>query len=186
MEIIKTYERTQSMDAETYFNSVYNATNQKLLQTIIIKTSNADDVEDIFQNVYQEFYLRILKKGYADIQFPLAFLKKITEKQLAQHYKRKAFKRDKETDIEGCEELLPMDNVDFDELIDMQDVIESARLVVKTMPLMSYKCFTLFYFYDMPICEIAAALKLSEDGVKSRLWRARNVVKQAIRGVLYE
>ena len=169
MEITEALGRTHRMDAETYFNQVYETTSRKLMQHIIIQTSNAADVDDIFQNVYHEFYSRILRKGFADISFPMAFLNAIAEKQLARHYRAKASKQQNETDLNSYDDLIPMADEDFAELISIRDALESARQAVREMPLESYKCFTLYYFYDMPVSEIATRLQLTKDGVKSRL-----------------
>lgn len=184
MEIAKTYERTRSkkMDTDSYFNAVYDETYTEILKLIVIRTSNADQVDDIFQNVYKSFYSRIIKKGYSDIKFPRAFLKKLAEKELSRHYKSKAIKREMETDLEGFDELVEPDAIPFVELMEQQETLEIIQNIVKRIPLLSYKSFMLFYCYDVSISTIANNLGISEENVKMRLYRARNAVRKGIEG----
>jgi RNA polymerase sigma-70 factor (ECF subfamily) len=184
MEITNTYERTRSqkMNVDAYFDSIYNDTRTEVLEFIVIKSSNADQVDDIFQNVYQSFYVRISRKGFGDIQNPCAFLIELAKKELAHHFKRGTLKREMETDLEGYDEAVDADEVSFVDLMEHKNALNRAQEIVRKMPLLSYKTFILYYFYDMSVSSISEQLELSEDSVKSRLWRARNMVRKGIKG----
>lgn len=188
MNVSETYERTQSrrMDIESYFNHIYSDTSVEILKYIIIKTGNAAQVEDIVQSVYQSFYARISAKGYGDIRSPRAFLFKLAEKELSRHYKRKAVKKEMETCLEGVEEYVADVGVDFDEIMEAKEKMSAIGDIVSKLPLVSYKAFVLYYYYDMTVSEIARNLGISESNVKDRLWRARNTVRKNIRGDLNE
>lgn len=82
MEVSSSYEKEQKsgLDAEAYFNRIYRDTYNDILKYVIIKTSNADQVEDILQNIYKSFFTRVLKKGYGDIKIPQAFLMQFAKK----------------------------------------------------------------------------------------------------------
>ncbi len=169
------------MNEKDYFNKIYDDTYSEILKFVIIKTSRADQVDDIMQNVYFNFYSRILKKGFDDIRFPEAFIIKLTEKELSRHYKRTAIKREAETDLGGCDEKIEADEISFEALIDNKQALEAVHGVVAQLPLLSFKAFVLFYYYDMSIAKIAEQLKLSEQNVKTRLWRARNAVRKELK-----
>ncbi len=182
MEISSYYgrERTQSMNEADYFNKIYDDTYPEILKFVVIKTSRADQVDDIMQNVYFNFYSRILKKGYGDIRFPEAFIIKLTEKELAKHYKKSAAKRENETDLGGSEEIIEADGISFETLIDNKQALEAVHGVASQLPLLTFKAFVLFYYYDMSVAKIAENLTISEQNVKTRLWRARNAVRKEL------
>jgi RNA polymerase sigma-70 factor (ECF subfamily) len=182
MEISSCFERgkAQSMEHQDYFNKIYDDTYAEILKYVIIKTSRADQVDDIIQNVYINFYSRIIRKGFDDIRFPEAFIIKLTEKELSRHYKRTAEKREAETDIDKAEEQLDAIIIPFDLLLENKDALDAVQSIVKKLPLLSFKAFILFYYYDMPIARIAEQLDISDKNVKTRLWRARLAVRKDI------
>lgn len=168
------------MNEKDYFNKIYDDTYPEILKFVIIKTSRADQVDDILQNVYFNFYTRVLKKGFDDIRFPEAFIIKLTEKELARHYRKAAAKREAETDLGGSEEIIEAEDIPFEALIDNKQALEAVQSIAAQLPLLSFKAFVLFYHYDMPIAKIAEQLGISEQNVKTRLWRARNAVRKEL------
>ncbi len=184
MEISRSYERTAtgSMDAEAFFDGVYDYTYNQILKYVIIKTSNADEVDDIVQNVYRNFFARITRKGFADIKAPHAFIIRLADKELSRHYKARAVKREMEADSEMMDETVPAENIPFEEMMDDREELNKVWQIVKDAPLLSYKAFVLYYNYDMPVAEIARNLCISQQNVKNRLHRTRNSVRKALRG----
>ena len=184
MEVSSTFEdeQAQGMDAETYFNSIYNDTYSDVLKYVIIKTSHADQVDDILQNIYHNFYKRITRRGFRDLRVPKAFLIQLAKRELYRHYRRKAIKTEMETDIAGCTEQIDIDETAFAEMIENKETLNIVRGIAMQMPLLSYKSFVLFYFYDMPIADIAGQLDISPNNVKNRLWRARTAVRKGLKG----
>jgi RNA polymerase sigma-70 factor (ECF subfamily) len=184
MEAYRLCEREgiRSMDEEAYFNSVYSDTYPDVLKFVIIKTSRADQVDDILQNTYRNFYARILKRGYDDIGAPKAFIIRLAQKEISRHYKRKAEKRERETGLEDYDARIESDELSLARIVEDRDTLEAVRVVVAGMPLLSYKSFVLFYYYDMSIASIARHLGISENNVKNRLWRARIAVRKGLKG----
>ena len=173
-------ERTQTMDCQDYFNRIYDDTYREILRFVIIKTSSIDQVDDILQNVYCNFYSRILKRGFDDIRFPEAFIINLTKKELARHYKKTAVKKELETDMNDYDEKLESDDNPFDSLIENKEALKAVRSILAKLPLLSFKSFILFYYYDMSISSISEYLNISEQNVKTRLWRARNAVRKEL------
>lgn len=184
MQLSSTYERTapSSMDIDTFFNTIYDQTYQDMLKLVVIKTNSASHIDDILQNIYKNLYVRISKKGFKDIRSPRAFVFRLAKKELSRHYKSKAEQRENETGLEGIGEAAEMDGIPFEQLIERQEVLELIGESAKKLPLLSYKSFILFYYYDMPIVKIAECLHISEDNVKTRLMRARNAVRKDLQG----
>lgn len=172
--------RLASVSGEEYFDQVYRATVADLHRYIIIKTSHAENVEDILQEVYKAFYLRVLKKGHEDILSPKAFLTESAKKELARHYRAKS-KHAEQFDYNSFDEGIEAEGIPFDELIHNRQALSRVYEVVKQMPLISYKAFMLFYSYDMPTAVIAEKLGISEENVRIRLWRARNIVRKEVK-----
>jgi RNA polymerase sigma-70 factor (ECF subfamily) len=160
---------------------VYDDTYHEILKYVIIKTSRADQVDDIVQNVYSNFYTRILKRGYSDIRIPEAFIIKLTEKELARHFKRSSEIKELETELNDTVQKIDAD-IPFEALIENQEALDSVRRVVQQLPLLSFKAFSLFYYYDMSVASIAEQLAISEQNVKTRLWRARNAIRKELKG----
>lgn len=183
MEVTSYYqrERTSDIDSRDYFNKIYDRTYSEMLKFVIMKTSRADQVDDIIQNVYSNFYSRILRKGFNDIRFPEAFIIKLTEKELARHYKRTAIKKETETDLKDFDEQLDSYELSFDLLMEKKEALEAVRSIVSQLPLLSFKAFILFYYYDMSVTKIAEHLNISEQNVKTRLWRARKAVRKDLK-----
>ncbi len=169
---------SKTMNAEEYFNKIYAQTSRDILKCIVIRTSNAHQVDDIFQNVYQNFFVRLQRKGCADIENPYGFLIKLTQKELAKHYKRKSVS--KEVTLEQAEELA--EDIPFAELTQQKEWLDRIGEIVQGQPLLSYQCFVLYYHYDMAVATIGTTLGISADSVKMRLMRTRNAVRSALKG----
>ena len=54
--------------------------------------------------------------------------------------------------------------------------------IVKNEPLLSYQAFVLYYGFDQSVRETAAALAISEDAVKARLYRTRERIRAEWKG----
>lgn len=170
-----------AVDEETYFNMVYDNTYSDVLKYVIIKTSNADQVGDIIQNAYYKFYTRILKKGFDDITSPKAFVIKIASRELSKHYKRKAAKLQMEADLDEFENLVDADETELSKIVENKVTLDTVGEMVLKLPLLSYKSFVLFYYYDLSIACIARHLNISESNVKNRLWRSRNEIRKGLK-----
>lgn len=167
------------MDQKQYFNAVYDETYADILRYAVIKTGNAEAVEDIVQNVYQNFYKRIVRRGFLDIHEPKAFLVTLAKKELSRHYARKKTTAEHYTDtpVEECAGDFP-----FEQFVENRELSQKIWEAVKRGPLLSYQVFVLFYGYDKPISSVAQILNITEQNVKNRLFRTRNMVRTMLTG----
>ncbi len=167
------------MEQHSYFNRIYEETQQDILRYIVIKTNRANDVEDIFQEVYRSFYERLRRHGNGDIQDAKRYLITIAKKELSRFYQRKTVKAEKECAYDDAvlEESEPLDDHFF-----TAEMMKRVWEIVRQEPLLSYKAFTLYYGFSMRISNIASELGITEAAVKQRLMRTRNTIRTELKG----
>ena len=169
------------MEQHSEFNRIYEETCRDVLRYIVAKTNRADDVEDILQEVYRSFYVRLCRSGGRDVRSAKQYLIVIAKKELARFYRSKSVKAEKECplsdDAAGAAEPL-------DESFFTAEAAKRTWEIVRREPLASYKVFTLYYGFSMRICDIAREVGLSEPAVKQRLMRTRNKIRRELKGEL--
>ena len=169
------------MEQHSEFNRIYEETHRDVLRYIVAKTNRADDVEDILQEVYRSFYVRLCRNGVHGIQNARQYLTAITKKELARFYRSKSMKAEKECPLydDAAETTEPLDESFF-----TAEAAKRTWEIVRREPLASYKAFTLYYGFSMRICNIAREVGLSEPAVKQRLMRTRNKIRRELKGEL--
>ena len=68
----------------------------------------------------------------------------------------------------------------MESFVNQKDLEEEMKQAIKTLPVNFQNVIILKYYYDLEVKEIAQVTEVSEGTVKSRLFRARNKLKQAI------
>lgn len=167
-----------------YFNRVYDRTYNKISAYVIAKCSNIEDISDILQEIYLEFYRIILKKGCSYVKNEEALLMKLARAKVYKHYSllekmklhlprpvREA-KRD-EGDVQDIHHG-HVDESSFNNLV-IQEVWE----VLKGKPEQIQKIFYLYYYCDLKLREISAVLNLGESNVKHKLYRTLQEIRKA-------
>lgn len=77
------------MSAKLYlenFEEIYNDTYDRTLRYIITKCSNIDDVNDLLQDTYVEFYKLLQKKKYIELDNCQNYIIGIAKKKIYKHY----------------------------------------------------------------------------------------------------
>ena len=75
-------------DVSTFFNNVYDMTNRKLLVFITSKCSDTEDISDIFQDTYMEFYAILVKRGATYIKNSEALLMRLARQKISRYYSK--------------------------------------------------------------------------------------------------
>ena len=164
----------ESRDA--YFDEVYLQCAQKLKQFLVVRIRTASDMEDIFQEVWKRFYERTA--GLRP-QEPFRYLVKIAKGELYHRYRSQSRTNERE---EPLLETIPDAQAPFEPaLLDRMDA-SAVWQIVKKEPLLSYQAFVLYYGFDQSVRETAAALAISEDAVKARLYRTRERIRAEWKG----
>ena len=167
------------MEQHGEFNRVYEETHREVLRFIVAKTNRADDVEDILQEVYRSFYVRLCRGGAQSVRRAKPYLIAIAKKELVRFYRNKQIKAEREVFLadDAPESAEPLDERFF-----TNEAAARSWEIVRIEPLLSYKAFTLYYGFSMRICDIAREIGLTEPAVKQRLMRTRNRIRRELKG----
>lgn len=153
-------------------SDIYEATYKDVLKYVVSKCRSVDDIPDLIQNTYLNFYNRLRKEG--DIKEPKKYLIKIARNEV---YKLYGF-------LNFTKNLVPVfsqvDDEDFSKLEwetfnqDMEEnslQCEELWEYIKKCDLLTFKIFVLYFSEDLKISDIAKTLKVKESTVKNRLYR---------------
>lgn len=140
---------------------------------------NEDDALDAAQDI-----LISLLRGLPSLREPAAFwpwLNRITcrscWKEAARHQMSRPFS-EMETDAELCEDL--DSQVIPDQALDTAENRRIVRELVDALPEVQRLCILMYYYDEMSVRDISAALNISEGTVKSRLHYARQRIKKDV------
>ena len=161
-----------------YFERVYQKTYRSLLKYAIVHLSDPTDAEDAVQNVYVDFCRRIERYGHLDILSPEAFLKKMLKREIISHYKEREQRKLHLVDLTD-DERIP-DGEPFEDVVMDRALAAEVLAHAKKLPAEVYRTFVLYYGYELSVSEVAATLGVGTEAVKSRLFRARKHIKEAL------
>lgn len=138
------------------------------------RTQNNYDAQDITQDVFMK-YLKYVRAGnvFRDEEHRKAWLLKVAVNTGNTFVKTAWFRH----------------RADMTEVADMSQAMEEKSEVydaVMALPEKYRMVIHLFYYEELSVKEIGSVLNLSETAVKSRLHRAREVLKEKLKGAEYE
>ena len=175
--------RTGSQDA---ISSLYEKTYSKVYYTVksMIKEENA--VFDIVQDTYIKAFVHI-DSFQGGTKF-LAWVQQIAANTARDWLKKKRPKlftelgSGDEQDI-SVEELFPDERSENlpEHVIDQKETNRLIREIIDELPEDQRAVIGMFYYEEMSVKEIAAAMDISESAVKSRLMYGRNKIEKKIR-----
>lgn len=151
---------SQSAQIEKYSATVY--------RLALSYTKNKSDAEDIMQNVF----LRYLKKArtFDSDEHEKAWFIRVTVNCC-----KSFFSSLKSTvNLDECAELSDTEKSSDEKL--------SVLSAVMSLPQKERVCVHLFYYEDMTVKEIAKETGMLESTVKSHLFRARNALREILKG----
>lgn len=165
---------------------IYGISSPAVYKAIRVLIKDEDTVYDILQDTYVKAFTRLDQLQDAEKLIPWL-------KMIANNRAKDWLKKSKPvffTDISGTEEE---DNVSFEESIEdvrsdmnpemSMDEKEVRRLVMEILdqlPEDQRIVIGMFYYEEMPVKDIAAALEVSENTVKSRLSYGRKKIKEQV------
>lgn len=165
---------------------IYEISSPAVYKAIRVLIKDEDTVYDILQDTYVKAFTRLDQLQDAEKLIPWL-------KMIANNRAKDWLKKSKPvffTDISGTEEE---DNVSFEESIEdvrsdmnpemSMDEKEVRRLVMEILdqlPEDQRIVIGMFYYEEMPVKDIAAALEVSENTVKSRLSYGRKKIKEQV------
>ena len=154
---------------EAYADMVY--------RLALLRVKNRTDADDVFQEVFIRLVNNIQK--LQNPEHVKAWLIRVTincsKKHFARLEREDAFSMEELEDTGAEEEGYAR--------AEGQGVVLTA---VGKLPLKYRSVVHLFYFEELSIKQICNILKMSETAVKSRLHRARELLKEKLKGAQYE
>ena len=166
------------MEQNERFDLIYSETRDDLLRYLMLRTNAAPEAEDLFQEVYRRFYVR-LSRGLLPILDPRRYLFSVAKKVLAGYY-RTAAKR-KETEQPLPEELdLVSTDEPLDERLLQEERVDEVWRLLEREPELNRRVFLLFYGCDQSQKQIAASLGMTEEAVRQRLYRTRGRIRDLL------
>ena len=147
----------------------------ELLRYLMIRTNADPAAEDLFQEVYRKFYIR-LSRNVLPILDPKRYLFSIAKKELSRYYRRTARKRQAEQPIEEYADAVADDTPIDERLLTEERMGEVWRLLMEE-PELNRRAFLLFYDCGRTHKEIGEALGIGEGAVAQRLFRTRQRIR---------
>lgn len=167
------------MEHNDLFNRIYAETRDELLRYLMIRTNADPEAEDLFQEVYRRFYIRI-SRNTLPILDPKRYLLTIAKKELSRYYRRTAQKRLSEQPIEEYAEA-PAEEVPIDEQLFTEERMYEVWQILEHEPELSRRAFLLFYGCGQTQKEIGDALGIEENTVSQRLFRTRQRIRAQLK-----
>ena len=167
------------MKQNDQFDRIYDETRDELLRYIMLRTNAGPEAEDIFQETYRRFFVR-LTHGVFPILDSRRYLFSIAKKELADYYSAAAKRKTLELPFEEDLDIAAVDEPIDERLFKEERMDEVWRLLQKE-PDLDRKAFLLYYGYERSQKQIAAALGISEKAVRQRLYRTRGRIRMMLK-----
>lgn len=147
-------------------------------------TQNRQEADDLYQDTFLKVYE--IRDTLVIDRNPKGFLMSVSV-NLYRNYKRKLTIRQRiigaPLSVEDSVTDIPSGEVPIEERFFQQEEHRAVRCAVKKLP-DKYKIpILLFYMEQLPLAQIAKILKLPEGTVKSRIHRAKIILKQMLEEV---
>ena len=151
----------------------------EVLRTAYSYVKDKFTAEDIFQEVFIKVYKNL--ENFRDESDIKTWIIRITI-NTAKDYLKSAYSRKVVPMMEFKEDQLVSDN-DFEE-IENRDRDEQVKKTVMILPEQYREVLLCVYYHDMSVADTAKSLGIAEGTVKSRLSRARDMMKNKLEGRL--
>lgn len=168
-------------ESQKKFENIYKNTYQDILKYIVCHSNNIEDVNDILQETYLEFY-RILERKTINEEKMKAFLIGVAKNKIKKYYglfykiKTYSLFSKNEQEIEWIETIKDdFDTLDF--VINKEESKKVWEYIKKKKPIVT-KIFFLYYGLELAIKEISKELNINESNVKNILYRTLKELKE--------
>lgn len=150
---------------------------EKLLRIAYFYTKNAQAAEDIVQDVFIKFYYAKSYNEQGDLQ---AYLTRMTINKCYDYLKSWSYRM-----------LIFKEKLDFSKSYEEDSLIrrseeQEIEQAILALPVKLREPVVYFYFEDMRIKDIAQLLEIPESTVKTRLTKAKRVLKETLCEIEWE
>lgn len=160
------------------FNKIYDKTYSDILRYVVIKCNDINNVNDIIQETYLEFWKILCKKEITDKNIK-SFIIGIANNKIKKHYslinKITCISLFAKNEDDNSLINVLKDKLDIEQLIINNDEWDSIWKYIKKKKNQNIsKIFYLHYKLDLTIKEISKELNLSESYIKNSIYRTLN------------
>lgn len=163
-----------------------NAYGKDLYSFCCFLTQKRQEADDLYQDTFLKLYE---SKENLLLHNPKSYLMSVAV-NLYRNQKRKLTIRQcivgVEISIQEEADIIASDECLIEDRIVRKETLELTRGVIKELPDKYRIPILLFYMEELSLADISAILKLPEGTVKSRIHRAKKILKQKLVEVLYE
>lgn len=152
---------------------------EQLFRIAYYYTKDLQIAEDIVQDVFIKFYHH--QKQYEERGELKAFLARMTINKCQDYLKSWAYRK-----ITFQEKLFSKQRTTNKDVLIQKDEQSIIGEAILKLPIKQREPIMYFYFEEMPILEIAALLAVPESTVKSRLRRAKELLKMDLQDIEWE
>lgn len=163
-----------------------NAYGKDLYSFCCFLTQKRQEADDLYQDTFLKLYES--KDGLL-LHNPKGYLMSVAV-NLYRNQKRKLSIRQRivgvEISIQEEADIIASDECLIEDRIVQKETLKLTRCVIKELPDKYRIPILLFYMEEFSLADISSILKLPEGTVKSRIHRAKKILKQKLMEVLYE
>jgi len=145
---------------------------------VISKCGNILDSEDILQNVYTRFFMRIKKKGFEDIENSEAFLINVAKFECRNYFgvlkkrsKTSAFAEYTDEQMAEIEAEMSRSEKSLEDVLCNELLARQIFDDITSDDPLTGKIFYMHFVLDMKLDDIASELEMKLSSVKNRLYR---------------
>lgn len=164
------------------FNEIYDKTYNNTLKYVILHCNDLDDVNDIIQDTYLDFYKYLSKKKVNEIENIDKYIIGISKNILKKYYRSKSKNYNVSSIYQDENIEMEIDSGNDLELnFITKDNIQVIWKYIKNKGTTIEKIFYAYYHLDMKINEIAFEMQLNESAVKNYIYRTIKELKQFLK-----
>ena len=167
------------MKIQEEFEIFYNEYFEALAKYVHFKVDRTQDGEDILQEVFLNYYKYIILK-HKKVDHPLAYLKRMVDKEVIPLYQIKDLSMDDEL-IEYLQDPLDLEQAILDHLS-----YEDILLEIKKLKLIDQKIILARFRFDLSFKEIAEHLHSNENTIKLRYHRSIKKIQESFDTKVYQ
>ncbi len=145
-------------------------------------TYSKEDADDLFQETFLKAFEQLHKVNASDN--PQSFIFS-TALYLWKSWKRKYARRNRLAPVEPLDEMVVSD-INMEDSFVAQEERHIVRQLVEALPDKFRIPIILYYTIEMSVSDIASTLKVPVGTVKSRLFKARNLIEKGLVMIEYE
>ncbi|WP_077212060.1 sigma-70 family RNA polymerase sigma factor [Bacillus dakarensis] len=171
-----TAESLHLEDKEVLIDEIMNKYGQEILQLVYSYVKNKEIAEDLTQDIFVKCYRSLSTyKGKSKLR---TWLWRIAINHCKDYLKSWYNKNVMVTENEYVYSGVP--NESAEQTVIQHDEDQRLAEVVMSLPIKYREVIYLFYFEESPIKDIAAVLQVKENTVKTRLKRAKELLKERL------